>query len=171
MPFARLTNGCPLRIYLGPETMTNAGLLSTGPFGINFSELWDHMPKLSFKKMHLNISTAKCRAFCLGLNIVKDKQCIARIMNGIDAVFNTFTVKPICIWAVPCPTDIPQDHIHYHLSPSCPATRKPRHCLQSLPKMTTIIFIHHSGVEGHISSTSSHAWRIESFDWYTFSLL
>ena len=47
----------------------NAGLLLIEPLGTNLSEI-------SFKKMHLNMSSGKCRPFCLGLNVLNqtDKQ-------------------------------------------------------------------------------------------------
>ena len=50
---------------------TNAGILLTGPWGTNFSELLIGIQTLSFKKLHLNMSSAKWRLFCLGLNILR----------------------------------------------------------------------------------------------------
>ena len=50
---------------------TNAGALLIGPFGTNFSELLIAIETFSFKKMHLKISSAKWRPFCLGLNVLK----------------------------------------------------------------------------------------------------
>ena len=50
---------------------TNAGILLTGPWGTNFSELLIGIQTLSFKKMHLNMSSAKWRLFCLGHNILR----------------------------------------------------------------------------------------------------
>ena len=49
---------------------TNAGLLSIGLLGTNFSEIWIEIHILSFKKMHLKLSSAKWRPFCLGLNVL-----------------------------------------------------------------------------------------------------
>ena len=52
---------------------TNDGLLLIGPLGTNFSEILIEILKFSFKKMHLKVSSAKRRPFCLGLNVLK--QC------------------------------------------------------------------------------------------------
>ena len=50
---------------------TNAGILLIGPWGTNFSEISIGIQTFSFKKMHLNMSSAKWRPFCLGLNVLK----------------------------------------------------------------------------------------------------
>ena len=50
---------------------TNAGILSIGPLGTNFSEILIGIQTFPFLKMHLKISSAKWRPFCLGLNVLK----------------------------------------------------------------------------------------------------
>ena len=50
---------------------TNAGILLIGLLGTNFSEILTGIQTFSFKKMHLKVSSAKCRPFCLGLNVVR----------------------------------------------------------------------------------------------------
>ena len=50
---------------------TNAGILLIGPLGINFSEILIEIITFSFNKMRLIVSSAKCRPFCLGLNVSK----------------------------------------------------------------------------------------------------
>ena len=50
---------------------TNAGLLLIDPLETNFSEILIAIHKFSFKKMHLKMSSAKRRPFCLGLNVLK----------------------------------------------------------------------------------------------------
>ena len=50
---------------------TNAGILSIGSLGTNFSGYFIDMHRMSFKKMHLTISFAKWQPFCLGLNVLK----------------------------------------------------------------------------------------------------
>ena len=50
---------------------TNAGILLIGPLGTNFSEILMEIHKLSFKKMHLKMSSGKWRPFCIGLNVLK----------------------------------------------------------------------------------------------------
>ena len=47
---------------------TNAGILSTGPLGTNFSETLIEIYTFSFKKMHLKMPFGKWRPSCLGLN-------------------------------------------------------------------------------------------------------
>ena len=46
----------------------NVGLLLIEPLGTNFSEISIGIQTFSFKKMHLKMSSAKWRPFCLGLN-------------------------------------------------------------------------------------------------------
>ena len=46
---------------------TNAGILLIGPLETKFSEILIKMYKISFRKMHLKISSRKWRPFCLGL--------------------------------------------------------------------------------------------------------
>ena len=49
---------------------TNAGILLFGPLGTNFSEILIKIHPFSFRKIHLKMSSGKCRPFCLGLNVV-----------------------------------------------------------------------------------------------------
>ena len=51
---------------------TNAGILLIGPLGTNVSESSIGIQTFSLKKMHLNMSSAKWRPFCLGLNVLTD---------------------------------------------------------------------------------------------------
>ena len=47
---------------------TNAGILLIRLLGTNFNEMLIEILKFSFMKMHLKVSSAKWRPFCLGLN-------------------------------------------------------------------------------------------------------
>ena len=49
---------------------TNAGILLIGPLGTNFNEILIGNQTFSFKKMHMKMSSAKWRPFCLGLNVL-----------------------------------------------------------------------------------------------------
>ena len=49
---------------------TNAGILSIGPLGTNFSEILIEIQTFSLKKICLKLSSAKCRPFCLGFNVL-----------------------------------------------------------------------------------------------------
>ena len=46
------------------------GILLIEPLGTNFSEILIGIQTISFKKMHLKMSSAKWRPFCLGLNVL-----------------------------------------------------------------------------------------------------
>ena len=49
---------------------TNAGILLIRPSGTNFNEMLIEILTFSFMKMRLNVSSAKSRPFCLGLNVL-----------------------------------------------------------------------------------------------------
>ena len=51
---------------------TNAGILLIRTLGTNFSEILSEIYAFSFKKMHLRMSSAKWRPFCLGLNVINN---------------------------------------------------------------------------------------------------
>ena len=51
---------------------TNAGILSIGPLGGNFSEISIEFHIFSFKKMHFKMTSRKWRPFCLGLNVLNN---------------------------------------------------------------------------------------------------
>ena len=56
----------------------SAGILLIGSLGTNFSEILIGIQTVSFKKMHLEISSAKCCPFYLGLNVLNEPQAITR---------------------------------------------------------------------------------------------
>ena len=49
---------------------TNAGILLIGPLWTNFSEILIEIPTFSFKKMRLEVQSAKWRPCSLGLNVL-----------------------------------------------------------------------------------------------------
>ena len=53
---------------------TNAGILLIGPWGTNFNEILIGIQTFSFKKVHLKMSSAKWRPFCLGLNVLRHQE-------------------------------------------------------------------------------------------------
>ena len=53
---------------------TNTGILLIGRLGTNFSEILIEIHAFSFKKMHLKMSSAIRRPFCLGLNVLISHQ-------------------------------------------------------------------------------------------------
>ena len=50
---------------------TNAGILFIQTLGTNFSEILSEIHAVSFNKMHLKMSSAKWRQFCLGHNVLR----------------------------------------------------------------------------------------------------
>ena len=49
---------------------TNAEILLIGPLDTNFNDILIGIQTFSFKEMHLKMSSAKWRPFCLGLNVL-----------------------------------------------------------------------------------------------------
>ena len=62
---------------------TNAGILLIRTLGTNFSEILRAIHAFLFKKMHLQMSSAKWRPFCLGLNVLSFQ--IFPVVNGLTA--------------------------------------------------------------------------------------
>ena len=56
---------------------TNDGILLIRTLGTNFSEILSEIHSVSFRKMHLKMSSAKWRLFCLGLNELRLQRIIA----------------------------------------------------------------------------------------------
>ena len=50
---------------------TNAGILLIEPKETNFNEIVNEIRTFSYKEMHLNVSSAKRRTFCPGLNMLR----------------------------------------------------------------------------------------------------
>ena len=65
---------------------TNAGILLIGPLGTNFIEILIGIQTFSFKKMHLKMSSAKRRPFCLGLNVLKNLAIVCTQASRNDMV-------------------------------------------------------------------------------------
>ena len=68
---------------------TNAGILLIGPLGTKSSQIVIEIQTFSFKKMHLKVSSAKWRPFCLGFNVLKLPIFILRNPNN---------KQPIALW-------------------------------------------------------------------------
>ena len=70
-------------------TWTNAGLLLIRHLGTNFGEIIIGIQTFSFKKMHLKMSSAKWRPFCLGLNVLNSGwslTCGARLIGFAETM-------------------------------------------------------------------------------------
>ena len=68
---------------------TNAGILLIEPLETNFSEILIRIQAFSFKKMHLTMSSAKRRPFCLGLNV-------------LNLITHSLCVRLSCLFASYC---------------------------------------------------------------------
>ena len=77
---------------------TNAGILLIGPWGTNFSEILRSIHTFSFMKIHLKISSAKWRPFCLGLNVIMVSRCrgmlVTRRFRHAAGILVHFPVEP-----------------------------------------------------------------------------
>ena len=51
---------------------TNAGILLIRTSGTKFNEILSEIRTFLFKKMHLKMSSGKCRPFCLSLNVLRE---------------------------------------------------------------------------------------------------
>ena len=60
---------------------TNAWILLIWPLGTNFNEILIGNQTFSFKKMHLKMSSAKWRPFCLSLNVLNDWISVASVTS------------------------------------------------------------------------------------------
>ena len=79
---------------------TNAGILLIGPLWTNFREIWIEIPTFSFKKMHLKVSSAKRRPFCVDLNVlntISDFQTTVSDYIHIFIIINSSTWYSILI--------------------------------------------------------------------------
>ena len=63
----------------------NAGILSFGLLGTNFTENLIEILTFSFKKMRSKVSSAKWRPFCLGLNVLTCSNRFGRWLGSDDA--------------------------------------------------------------------------------------
>ena len=73
----------------------NAGILSIGPLGINFSEILIEILTFSFKKMRLRVSSAKWQPFCLCLNVL-----IGPLVTNFSEILieiNTFSFRKMLL--------------------------------------------------------------------------
>ena len=61
---------------------TNAGILLIRPLGTNFSEILIEIYTLSFKKIHLKMSSRKWRPLCLGLNVLS-MYCLILTLSSV----------------------------------------------------------------------------------------
>ena len=75
---------------------TNAGLLLSGPLGINFSEILIEILTFSFKKMHLKMSSGKWRPSCLGLKVlIHHNRHIQSPPKPESPIHQTYTTYPM----------------------------------------------------------------------------
>ena len=66
---------------------TNTGLLLIRHLETNFSEILIGIQTFSFKKMHLKMSSAKWRPFCIGLNVLTHFPLNKMVASLTDNIF------------------------------------------------------------------------------------
>ena len=76
---------------------TNDGILLMAPLGTNFSEILFGIQTFSFNKMHLKMSSAKWRPFCLGLNVPRNIKCICNCLL-LDIEITQVLIPPWTKW-------------------------------------------------------------------------
>ena len=72
---------------------TIAGILLIGPLGTNLSEILIEIDTFSFKKIHLKMSSAKWRPFCLGLDVLKYCTLFGKIIHKLTETINQMYVS------------------------------------------------------------------------------
>ena len=77
---------------------TNAGILLIGPLGTNFTEFLIGIQTFSFKKMHLKMSSAKCRPFSLGLNVLTHLSQSQMAIILLTSLSNGFYSMNSCVF-------------------------------------------------------------------------
>ena len=70
---------------------TNAGIVLIGPLGTNSSQIVIGIQTFSFKKMHLKVSSAKWRPFCLGFNVLSNAELLSAGSSGTN--FNEYLIE------------------------------------------------------------------------------
>ena len=103
---------------------TNAGILTIGPFGTNFSEILIDILTLSFKKMSLKVSSAKWRPFCLGLNVLmfsRNHYHIANIYADTGGR-QLLAVSPVDQFSYSCGLPAIMSQLHYPVARGCLVT-------------------------------------------------
>ena len=77
---------------------TNAGLLSTGTLGTNFSEILNKIHILSLTKMHLKMSSGKWQTFCLSPNVLTSNEACCWRSNLVQYSLRTLPYTQVSSW-------------------------------------------------------------------------
>ena len=92
---------------------TNAGILSIGPLGTNFSEILIEIQTFSLKKIRLKMSSAKCCSFRLGLNVLRKDSRIAMQVMATKASCSIDLILPVCYGTDGCDDTVyPKKYAH-----------------------------------------------------------
>ena len=91
---------------------TNAGILLNRRLGTNFSDILIGNQTFSFKKMHLKMSSAKWRPFCLGLNVLQswDNTMVADLVARASVVMASTKIGLSESTTSSCCRSIPATH-------------------------------------------------------------
>ena len=64
---------------------TNADISSIRPWGTYFGDILVKIQNISFKELHLNMSSAKWRPFCIGLNVLTPQQPVPNLIIAVPS--------------------------------------------------------------------------------------
>ena len=101
----------------GAKSLTepNPRMLLIWPFWTNFSEILIGIQKFSFDKMHLKISSEKCRPFCLGLNVLTDPLLLCIYTNCMRHRWGVTSQWPNHLKHTKRPCYIPEIRVEFYL--------------------------------------------------------
>ena len=74
---------------------TNDDLLLIEPLGRNFSKNWFTIQTFSLRKMHLKVSSAQWRPFCLSINVLTHRGCKG-IVNISQTILSNCPEEELC---------------------------------------------------------------------------
>ena len=93
--WGRVTHICVNKLIIGSDNgfspgrrqaiiWTNAGILLIRPLGTQCSEIWIEINIFSLKNMHFKMSSAKCRPFRRGLNVLTTLSAWAEVTCHVE---------------------------------------------------------------------------------------
>ena len=80
----------------------NAGILFIGTLETNFSEIPSEIHTFSFKNMHLKMSNARWRPFCLGFNVLSSWNYVWKTIWGYENIHDIFYIYIYIGVMAPC---------------------------------------------------------------------
>ena len=79
---------------------TNADILLIWPLGTMFSEIFIEIQPFSLKKMHLKMSSAKWRPFCVGLDVLRLLEYRFACFFGCNVLMGVLSPLVLCYYCI-----------------------------------------------------------------------